>query len=226
MNKIPAGNSDIYKPLISTSDKIKIEVFQGNGTYVKDNCNLAEFKITNIRPPPPGEENKFDITFKLDASSILSVNATCKTYKNEITSNFSVDMTKMGRLSKSGKDKEIQQNNRFFFLKNSNKYKTRLCDEINNTIEQVENKSKDNPSLKLEIENGYKFIQKITPRDYLLTPETLAEGKEIIKKINSPPLMATSLNSSQQTNSQQVKDKPSETDLLPNFNDALAQIKI
>ncbi len=83
---------------------IRIAVYEGERTLVKDNHRLGKFELTGIPPAPRGVP-QVEVTFQIDENSILSVTAkergTGKTESITITND-------KGRLSKEEIDNMIR----------------------------------------------------------------------------------------------------------------------
>jgi heat shock protein 5 len=83
---------------------IRIAVYEGERTLVKDNHRLGKFELTGLPPAPRGVP-QVEVTFQIDENSILSVTAkergTGKTESITITND-------KGRLSKEEIDNMIK----------------------------------------------------------------------------------------------------------------------
>ena len=91
---IPNENTKLYHTLVDNQKEVEIEVYEGEGALVKDNNLLGKFRIKNLPPKKAGEVT-FDVTFKIDSNSILTVTAQLrddKDNKNQLV----VETTKGG----------------------------------------------------------------------------------------------------------------------------------
>ena len=79
---IPYNNTSDYVTTTDNQTKVKISVYQGESTFVKDNQHLGEFTVTDI-PPAPAGVGKVNVTFEMDSDGILDVIAVNKQTGNE-----------------------------------------------------------------------------------------------------------------------------------------------
>lgn len=101
---IPTKKSQPYTTTQDMQTTIRIAVYEGERTLVKDNHRLGKFELTGIPPAPRGVP-QVEVTFQIDENSILSVTAkergTGKTESITITND-------KGRLSKEDIDAMIR----------------------------------------------------------------------------------------------------------------------
>ncbi|KAG2106171.1 heat shock protein 70 cognate, partial [Suillus discolor] len=57
---------------------VLIQVYEGEHAYMKDNNLLSKFELSGIPPAPHGVP-QIEVTFDIDANSILNVSASDKT---------------------------------------------------------------------------------------------------------------------------------------------------
>jgi heat shock protein 5 len=125
---IPAQKSSVYTTSHDSQTHVSFPVFEGERPLTKDNHKLGEFSLTDIPPAGKGVP-QFEVTFKIDENSIMTVTAVDKgTNKKE-----SITITnEKGRLSKE----EIEA-----MIKDSEKY----AEEDKRTKERLDAKhSMDN----------------------------------------------------------------------------------
>jgi molecular chaperone DnaK len=71
---IPTEKSEIFTTSIDNQGFVPVHVLQGERTMAADNRSLARFELAGIPPAPRGVP-KIQVTFKLDADGIVSVEA-------------------------------------------------------------------------------------------------------------------------------------------------------
>jgi molecular chaperone DnaK len=71
---IPTEKSEIFTTSLDNQPFVPIHVLQGEREMAADNRSLARFELTGIPPAPRGVP-KIQVTFKIDANGIVSVEA-------------------------------------------------------------------------------------------------------------------------------------------------------
>lgn len=71
---IPTERSEIFTTSVDNQPFVPIHVLQGEREMAADNRSLAQFELTKIPPAPRGVP-KIQVTFRIDANGILSVEA-------------------------------------------------------------------------------------------------------------------------------------------------------
>jgi molecular chaperone DnaK len=71
---VPTEKSEIFTTSVDNQSFVPIHVLQGEREMAQDNRSLARFELTGIPPAPRGVP-KVQVTFRIDANGILSVEA-------------------------------------------------------------------------------------------------------------------------------------------------------
>jgi len=71
---VPTEKSEIFTTSVDNQPFVPIHVLQGEREMALDNRSLAKFELTGIPPAPRGVP-KIQVTFRIDANGILSVEA-------------------------------------------------------------------------------------------------------------------------------------------------------
>ncbi|ORY55409.1 hsp71-like protein [Neocallimastix californiae] len=84
--RIPTTETEYYTTKLDYQTKIKIQVYEGENHFIRDNNLLGKFWLTNIPPAPHGVP-KIQQTISIDENGILNVSAldTSTGNSNEIT---------------------------------------------------------------------------------------------------------------------------------------------
>jgi molecular chaperone DnaK len=71
---VPTEKSEIFSTSVDNQNFVPVHVLQGERTMSADNRSLARFELTGIPPAPRGVP-KIQVTFRIDADGIVSVEA-------------------------------------------------------------------------------------------------------------------------------------------------------
>jgi molecular chaperone DnaK len=102
---IPTEKSEIFTTSVDNQTFVPIHVLQGERKMAADNRSLARFELTGLPPAPRGVP-KIQVSFKLDANGVVSIDAkdlgTGKSTQVKVTPTSGLSMDEVDRLVDEG----------------------------------------------------------------------------------------------------------------------------
>jgi molecular chaperone DnaK len=102
---IPTEKGEVFTTSVDNQSFVPIHVLQGERKMAGDNRSLARFELTGIPPAPRGVP-KIQVTFKIDANGVVSIDArdlgTGKSQTIEVTPTSGLSMDEVDRLVAEG----------------------------------------------------------------------------------------------------------------------------
>jgi len=107
---IPTERSEIFTTSVDNQTFVPIHCLQGERQMAADNRSLARFELTGIPPAPRGIP-KIQVTFKLDANGILSIDArdlgTGRSTQVKVTPTSGLDKDQISKIIDEGERHKV-----------------------------------------------------------------------------------------------------------------------
>ena len=160
---IPTKKSEVFTTAADNQEQVEVHVLQGERPMARDNRTLGKFHLVGIPPAPRGVP-QVEVTFDIDANSILNVSARDKATGKE----QNITITASSKLTKDDIDRMVKEAEAHAAEDTKRKQEIETRNQADSLVYSTE---------RTLAEHGSKLAE----ADRKAVDEALAEAKEALK---------------------------------------------